>query len=284
MARTEWLDAIKHDLVFGLRQLRKSPAFTTVAVLTLALGIGANSAIFSVVYSVLLQPLPYAQSDRIVRLGQRNGADEVMWIPFGNYEAWRTQTTAFDAVGAKWGQGTVTLTGQGETTPVRSTLASAGYWKALSIPPVIGRYFTETEDREGGPPVVVISLALWRSRFNSDPNVLGKAITLDARPYTIVGVAPPGYLLDPPADAVWLPLAPPASRLNDFGDHELTVYGLLKPGASTATAVQQLQALEAPLARAHPHNRYDGGAVARPLVDDLLGDQRARLYLLLGAV
>ena len=121
MARTEWLDALRHDLVFGLRQLRKSPVFTAVAMLTLALGIGANTAIFSVVYSVLLQPLPYANADRIVRLGQRNGADDVWWIPFGNYESWRTQTTAFEAVGAIWGQGTIThdRAGRARAGPLR---------------------------------------------------------------------------------------------------------------------------------------------------------------------
>ena len=125
MARLEWLDAFRHDLVFGLRQLRKSPAFTAVAVLTLALGIGATSAIFSVVYSVLLQPLPYAHADRIVRIGQRSGNDDRMAVPFGNVEAWRTQTTAFDAVGAMWYAGAATLTGQGDPRPIAGRSMSA---------------------------------------------------------------------------------------------------------------------------------------------------------------
>ena len=284
MSRSEWLSAFRQDLVFGLRQLRKTPGFTAVAVLTLALGIGANSAIFSVVYSVLLKPLPYASADRIVRLGQRNGADEIWWIPFGNFETWRTRTTAFEAVGAIWGQGTITLTGQGEPTSIRSAVASAGYWKAVFIPPVLGRYFSDAEDREGGPPVAIISSALWQTKFNADPNIVGRVITLNAKPHTVIGVAPSAYLTQPPVEAIWLPLAPPAWRLADYGDHELTVYGLLKPTATGAVAAKQLQALEGPLAREHPHNRYDGGAVVRPMVEDLVGNQRARLYLLLGAV
>jgi putative ABC transport system permease protein len=284
MARTEWLDAFRHDLVFGLRQLRKSPAFTAVAVLTLALGIGANSAIFSVVYSVLLQPLPYAHADRIVRIGQRNGADDRMAIPFGNVEAWRTQTTAFDAVGAMWYAGGGTLTGQGDPRTIAGRSMSADFWKALFIPPVAGRYFTHEDDREGAPQVTVLSHALWLSQFNGDRNVVGRVITLDGQPVTIIGVAPPEYILAPPNEVLFRPIAAPAWRLNDYGDHEFTVYGLLKPGASAAVAVKQIEQIERPLAEAHPHNGYDGGAVVRPLVDDIVGDQRLRLYLLLGAV
>ena len=284
MARMEWLDAFRHDLVFGLRQLRKSPAFTMVAVLTLALGIGANSAIFSVVYSVLLQPLPYANANRIVRIGQRDGRDDKWSVPFGNVEAWRTQTTAFEAVGAMWYAGGGTLTGQGDPRPIAGRSMSAGFWKAMFIPPVVGRYFNEAEDREGAPPVTVLSYALWRSQFSGDRGVVGRVITIDGQPVTVIGVAPPDYILAPPNEVLFSPIAAAAWRRNDYGDHEFSVYGLLKPNASANVAVRQLEQIERPLAAQHPHSGYDGGVVARPLVDDIVGDQRLRLYLLLGAV
>jgi len=284
MARTEWLDALKHDLVFGLRQLRKTPAFTTVAVLTLALGIGANSAIFSVVHSVLLRPLPYANAERILRLSERNGQGSMCCLPFGNFYRWKSQARGFEALGATWGIRPWTMTGQGEPTPIATVLASAGYWKAMFIPPVLGRYYTDAEDREGAAPVAVISYALWQSRFNGDTSVVGKVVVLEGRPTTIIGVAPSAYILAPPAEQIWVPLAPPAWRLNDFGDHELSVYGLLAPNAATVTAVRQLEQIEMPLAREHPNMGYDGGVIATPLVDSVVGDQRTRLYLLLGAV
>jgi len=284
MARTEWLDALTQDLVFGLRQLRKSPAFTTVAVLTLALGIGANSAIFSVVHSVLLRPLPYAHAERILTLSERNGQGSMCCLPFGNFYKWQQGARGFEALGATWGTRPWTMTGQGDPTPIATVLATAGYWKAMFIPPVLGRYYSDAEDREGATPVAVISYALWQTRFNADSNVIGKVIVLEGRPTTIIGVAPSAYILAPPAERIWAPLAPPAWRFNDFGDHELSVYGLLEPNAAPRTAVRQLEQIEMPLAREHPNMGYDGGVIATPLVDSVVGDQRTRLYLLLGAV
>lgn len=284
MARTEWLDTLRQDFVYGLRQLRRSPAFTTVAVLTLALGIGANSAIFSVVYSVLLRPLPYANAERIVRINQRDGKDVKPDIPFGNYERWRRETPAFESVGAYWFNSAQTLTGRGDPVPVQTIAASASYWTTMFIPPVVGRYFTADEDREGAPPVVVLSHALWQSRFNGDRDVVGKNITLNGRARMVVGVAPSEYVLRPPAEQLWVPLAVPASRLADFSDHELSVFGLLKTGESPDVARRQVERIEGVLAKENPRSGYDGSVVLEPLADDLLGPHRARLYMLLGAV
>ncbi|MEO7086056.1 MAG: ABC transporter permease [Gemmatimonadaceae bacterium] len=283
MARAEWWDTIKQDVVFGLRQLRRSPAFTIVAVSTLALGIGANSAIFSVVYSVLLRPLPFANADRILALGQRDGSNAVCCLPFGNYAAWRDRTAGFAEIGATWG-GSSVLTGTGDPLTVGMVPASASYFRAMFIPPTLGRYYTDAEDRVGAPRVVVLSYALWQNRFNGDRGVVGRSITLSGNPYQVVGVASPDYILAPPAERVWVPLAIPAQRLSDFSDHELRVYGLLKPGVASAAALRQLASIEAEIARQNPHSGYDGGVSAVSIVESITGPHRETLYILLGAV
>jgi predicted permease len=284
MTRSELLDAVRQDVIYGSRQLRKSPAFTLVATLTLAIGIGATSAIFSVVNSVLLRPLPYANPDRVLRLSQRNGRDKMPTIPFGNYLTWRREAIGFEEIGATWGPQRPTLIGVGEPSPLPTVMASSGYFKVLSIKPVLGRYFTDAEDRPGGPPVIVISRGLWQHRFNGDRNVLGRLVTLGAKTYSVIGVAPDDYLLEPTVEAAWIPLAPPPNRFTDFVDHELTVYGLIKPGIARVAAARQLQVIETRLARENPHSGYDGRLIAEPITDDLLGSYRPRLYLFLGAV
>ncbi|HXT18888.1 MAG TPA: ABC transporter permease [Gemmatimonadaceae bacterium] len=284
MTRAEWMDALKQDVAFGLRQLKKAPGFTCIALITLALGIGANAAIFSVVNTVLLRPLPFANTDRVLRLSQRNGNDEMWSVPFGNYDTWRREASGFEEIGALFGGGRRTLTGHGDPTPILTYNASAGYWKVLKINPVVGRYFTEAEDRDGGPQVVVLSEALWRNRFGGARDILGRSITLSGQSYQVIGVAPSQYLLQPPDEAAWVPLAASAARLSDFGDHELRVYGLVKRGVAPTAAVAQLQQIDTRLAHEHPHSFYDGGIIARTLEDALFGDYRKSLYLLMGAV
>jgi putative ABC transport system permease protein len=282
--RADWFDSIRQDLVYGLRQLRKSPAFTAVAIITLALGIGANSAIFSVVYSVLLRPLPYANAERIFTFAQQNGTGTMCCLPYGNYYAWRREATAFEALGATTGYPPMTLTGQGDPIPVSTVVASADYWKAMFIPPALGRYYTDVDDREGASKVVVLSHAMWQNRFGGDRGIIGRSIMLSGRPFTVVAVAAPEYVLLPPAEKIWIPLAAPAWRLTDFKDHELRVYGLLRPGVTIAAAVRQLTQIDTRLARENPHSGYDGGVAPMSVIDFMVGPHRTRLYMLLGAV
>lgn len=284
MTGAEWFDALRQDVVYGLRQLRKSPAFTAVAVVTLALGIGANSAIFSVVYSVLLRPLPYANADRVFTFAEQSGSGTMCCLPYGNFDTWRREATSFEALGATTGGGPMTLTGQGDPAPIPIVSASAGYWKAMFIPPALGQYYTDADDREGAPNVVVISYAMWQNRFGGDHAIVGRSITLNGRPHRVVAVASPQYVLAPPAEKIWVPLAPPGWRLTEFKDHELRVYGLLRPGVTIGSAVRQLTQIETRLAHENPHSGYDGGVVPTSVVDFIVGPHRTRLYMLLGAV
>jgi predicted permease len=284
MQRSEWLDTLKHDVVFGLRQLRKSPGFTTIAVLTLALGIGANSAIFSIVNTVMLRPLPFAEADRVVHLSQRNGSGEMYDVPYGNYDTWKKEATGYDEIGAFWGGGRSTLTGLGDPIAVTTFQSTASYWRVLRLNPLVGRYFTDEEERPGNGQVAILSSALWQRLFGGNPDVIGKSLNLGGKSYTVVGVAPSEYLYDGSAEAIWTPLVPTPQMLTEFADHELDVYGLIKRDVAPTAAARQLETVDMRLAQQHPHSFYDGGIIAKPLLEVLLGDFRAKLYLLMGAV
>ena len=279
---TERLDRIRQDVRFALRQFGRHPLFTAAAVVTMALGIGANTAIFSVTYSVLLRPLPYAQGDRLLDLSERNGSG-AMSVTFGNYGAWKEQATDFASLAGIW-YGSFTLTGPGNPQRVSAYRVTADYWKTLYIPPAIGGYFGPTHDRVGAPNVVVLSHAFWRTTFGGDSSIVGRAITLDGEPYTVLGVASPGYALSSSAPAIWVPLRITERQLQEHADHELSVIGLVRPGVDTATAVAQLTRIEMRLAQRYPHSYFDGGIIATPLQSSVVASSRGLIYLLSGAV
>ncbi|HLB11194.1 MAG TPA: ABC transporter permease [Gemmatimonadaceae bacterium] len=281
----EWIDELRQDLRFAARQLARAPGFTMVAIFTLALGIGATSAIFSVVYSVLLRPLPFAHADRLVSLRERNGRDDTdgMVVTAGNYGSWLAQARDFEALGA-YSYRDATLTGSGEPQSLHFALASAGYWSALRLPPLAGRYFGADEDRPGAPGVVVLSQHLWQTTFGGDRHVIGRTITLNGMPHEVIGVAPAEYNLTWSAADGWLPLALSGSDLAEHADHEYSVVGLVREGVSVARAIAELTAIETRLAAEYPGGYFDGGIIAQPLRDTLVGSARTLLLLLLGAV
>jgi putative ABC transport system permease protein len=276
------VDLVRQDIRFALRQFARNPWLTAVAIFTMALGIGANTAIFSVTYSVLVRPLPYAHPDRLVNLRERNGSAS-MFVTFGNYGVWRERASDFAALGA-FHYGSFTLTGVGDPQRVTALYATAGYWKALYIPPAAGRYFTRDEDTPGAPHVVVLSHALWQSAFGADRDAVGRAISLNGEPYTVVGVAAPEYASAGYTPAVWVPMAITPAELQEHADHELTVIGLVRSGLTTRDAVRQLTSIETELARQYPHGYFDGGIDARALQSTLVGSVRPLLLLLTGAV
>jgi predicted permease len=234
---------------------------------------------------VLLHPLPYANGDRIVTLTESvDGGKAYGDVTLGNFDTWRKEARSFEALGAEWGTGSRTLTGVGDPTPVSTMQRTSGFWKAQFIPPVLGRYFEGSDEQLNAPHVVVLSTALWKNRFNSDPTIVGKTITLNSAPWMVVGIAPPDYILAPPAEMIWIPLVLPPERWNDHGDHELAVAGLVRQGVSTEQAVRELSMIDTRLAKEYPNKGFDGTVRGQSPAEQLVGSQRRNLYTLLGAV
>lgn len=284
-ALREWLGDMGRDVRYALRGMLAHPLVALVIAATLALGIGANTAIFSVVYSVLLRPLPYAHADRLVQLRERNGPEDTqgMFVTYGNYGVWRQRARGFAALGAL-GYADYTLTGVGEPQAVSAYRVSASYWRALYMPPVLGHYFTVDEDRPGAPKVVVVSQGFWQSQLGGDPGVIGRALMLNGTAYTVIGVAPAAYRLYAKGPQIWAPLAPTQAQLANHSDHELSVVGLLRPGVTQRQAIADLTRIETSLAAEYPNSYFDGGIIATPFRDYLVGPTRPLVLLLFGAV
>ncbi len=267
----------------ALRVLAKSPGFTAVAIAALALGIGANSAIFSLVDAVLLKPLPYPQPDRLVALHRRfpNGDSNSSSIPLFNL--WHSQATAFEFVSASDFAGPgLNLSGLDRSEQIKGVHVSRDYFKLYGASTRLGRTFTAQEDSPGGVRAVVLSEGLWRRRFGGDASILGRGITLNGDSYTVVGVIDGRFVPDPPADA-WLALrADPASR--DQANY-LSVTARLKPGITLSQANASLAVLAANFRKTAP-SLFDKNesAAATPLAQSMTGDVRPALLILTGAV
>ena len=277
------MNGLIQDFRYALRQMRKSPLFTAVGVITLALAIGANTAIFSVVHQVLLQPLPYPHSERLAMLWSSNPSrgDQSLPISPGDFADWKSKNEVFEDIAASY-DNQVTLTGRGDPRLLLGYDFSPNYFKILGVAPKIGRTFTEDEARMGAS-VTVLSDKLWRSTFDADPQILGQAITLDAKSYVVIGVMPPDFDY-PPRTELWMPLSLSPAAASDYENRYIRVMGRLKPGVSVKTAQLRMDALERQVAAQHPQT--DSGDVTRvePLRDQLAGDIRRPLLALLGAV
>ena len=279
------METLLQNLRYAFRTLRNSPGFAAVAILTLALGIGANTAIFSVVNAVLLQPLSYPNPDRLVELELTSpqGNGDVTSIP--KFNVWREQTDVFDAVAAYDFSGPgINLTGGDRPELIKGIHVSVDYFRVFGAPVALGRTFTTEEDRPGGPAVVVISNGLWRNRFGGDPGVLNRTIDLGQEPYTIIGVLGPTYTGDPKSD-IWMPLKPDPNSVDQ--GHYLRATARLKPGVTLAQAQAAMKHAAEEFNRKFPGSPVMGpGAsfTAVPLRDSVIGDVRFGLLLLFGAV
>lgn len=274
------------DLRFALRQLRKSPGFTFVAILTLSLGIGANSAIFSVINAVLLRPLPYPDAERIMSLHERDSFGNDFALSLPDYRDWKRDNTVFENL-ALYRTYSLNLSGiKGQAAePVSSALVTANFFKVAGLAPELGRTFTEEEDSKGAPPLVVISDRLWTRAFHRDPGIVGRAVTFHDKLYTVIGVMPP-QLRGPTETDAWFSLM---RRNNEAWEtrmnHPLMYgWGKLKPGVSVEQARTQLSAITARLEKLYPESNRDVHAVVTPLLENLVGKYRTDLTLLLGAV
>ena len=237
-----FLEVIAQDLRYALRQFGKSPGFALTAVLTLALGIGANTAIFSVVKAVLLAPLPYKDPSRIVAVWTTNPAKGGEPLPStpADFAIWKQRSGVFEDLAPSYDD-EKTLTGQGAPQFLIGYGVSASYLNILGVQPQIGRLYTAQEDKPGGPSVALLSDHLWRTTFHADPNIIGKAITLDGTPRTVLGVMPREFNY-PPSVEVWTPAAMSASAFDDFNHTYIRILGRLKPGVTLDQAQQELNA------------------------------------------
>jgi len=279
------------DLRFAFRQLAKSPGFTLVAILALALGIGANTAIFSVVNSVFLRPLPYTEPDRLVQLRSTDAEHNLIRVQFSypRYLAFKSHQEVFSEFEFGTFNG-FTVTGVGDPELVQGFHASAGYLPALGAQPLFGRNFNESEDSPGGANVVMLSHRYWQQHFNGDRGVLGRSLTIDGVPHTVIAVLPPALSSFPLVDtAFWLPRPAEVSflvpeQLNN-GAFVFNVLGRLKPGVSLEEARSHLDVLAAAYRAENPkHVDAPSKVEVQPLLDDLVGEQRNTYGMLFGAV
>jgi len=272
------------DLRYSMRMLLKSPGFTLIAILTLALGIGANAAIFSIVYGTLLQPLPYSRSEQLVMVWSKVKGERNV-VSAGDFLEWRRQSSAFQQMYAWTGQSFNISSSGARVEQVVGTMASPGWWtKVLGEPFLLGRDFLPEEDQPGKDRVVVLMHKLWVRRFGADRSIIGKPIKLNGESYTVVGVLPPGIEDRGDAELV-VPLALQPAQMTDYENHFLLVMGRLRPGVSVAQAQANMDIVQQHLAAAHPATDKDWSVSVEPLhLDFLPPATRAQLWLFLGAV
>ena len=291
MRMTQWFEDLRDDVAIALRQLKASPAFTLVAVLTLALGIGANSAMFAVADATLLRPLPFANADRLMMIseifpnGSRGFSNPLDFVD------WSEQNRTFDAMAGVMGNATSIAGADGIAQPLSGQAVTAHFFDVLGVTPIVGRTFQPSDERRGSD-AIVLGEGLWRSHFGGDPTAIGRAIRLGGRTFTVIGVVPATFLFDIPGTTstgpsqVWTVLNPPASRgAAERYPHYLPVIGRVKPGVSIDAARADLGAISDALARESPATNKGHRATADPLRERMTSEElRLTSLLLLGVV
>ena len=279
------IETIINDLRFGFRLLRKNPGFTGIAVLTLALGIGANTAIFSLIDTVLLRPLAFPDADRMVMVWEDAsfaGFPRNTPAP-ANYKDWKAQTSVFEDMAATR-PSSYNLTGDGEPEKVESRFVTANFFSLLGVKPALGHVFATGEDQPGQARVVVISHGLWQSRFGGEHNIIGKKIRLNDESYTVVGVMPSGFQYLDSEVVLWVPFSFTQEQWANRGAHFLDVIGKMKPGVTLEQANADLQTVMGRIAQEYPDEAGRLSAFAVPLREELSGDARRPFMMLLVAV
>ncbi|HKI85134.1 MAG TPA: ABC transporter permease, partial [Thermoanaerobaculia bacterium] len=277
---------ILRDLRFTLRSLSKSPGFAVAAVLTLALGIGANTAIFSIVYALLLRPLPYADSAHLVVLRETTPAVGTVSVSYPDFRDWRSRTSRFSRM-AFVHRADFDLGGTSRPEAISADVVSPDFLSLLGVRPLVGRDFSASEAGPASNPVAILSYPLWQSRFGGDPKALGRTIKLDGLPVTVVGITPPGFRSLDKAQ-VLLPTGPWLEKHPDTEDRgargDSVVIGRLATGATLADARAEMGTIATRLARAYPTSNDQFGVTLEPLRDFLVGDARRLVMVLFGAV
>ena len=283
--RSNLLADFLQDLRYATRMLRKNPGFTAVAVVALALGIGANTAIFSVVNTVLLRPLPYKDPEQLVMVWEdasRYGYPRDTPAA-ANYVDWRDQNSVFSGMAAI-ADSNFNLTGAGEPERLKGRRVSVSMFPLLGVEPQLGRVFTAAEDQPGSHRVVLLSHRLWQRRFGADPAIAGKTLTLSDETYTVVGVMPARFEFPEKDDELWVPIAFSAQEAANRNRHYLQVIARLKPGVTLAQAQSEMTTIGARLQQQYPESNAELGVATTSLHEHLVGDIKPALLILLGAV
>jgi predicted permease len=284
MKRREYFAELRHDLVFGARQLMKARGFAAVAILTLALGIGATAAVFSTLYAVVLSPLPVREPERLVSLGESWRTYPRSSASAGNFLQWKARLSdVFESLTAS--QNASFNLAEGATPErVPGSTVSRDFFRVFAMPPLLGRTFGDAEDAPGREQVVVLSHRLWSRRFGADPGVVGRTIRLNGRPYAVLGVMPAAFDLTADSDELWTPIAFTPDQQRNFDIHFLSITGRLRPGITIAQARARLVSLATQLRIEHPIENSDRGADLAPFLEAFVGDASRNFWLLLGAV
>ena len=281
------MSGIIQDLRYAVRQVRKSPGFAAIAVITLALGIGANTSIFSVVNAVLLRSLPFPDADRLVRVWHTPPQSSFPGISTfsispANFLDWQKQNHVFSSM-AIYGFGGFTLTGGDKAEQVTASRVSAAFFSTLGAQPMLGRLFSAEEDQPGHSNVVILSHRFWQDHFASNRDIVGRDITLDGTKYLVAGVMPPSFRF-PDFAQVWTPMAWTDQEKTIRGNHNYLAIARLKPGVDLKQAQAEMNTISSRLAQQYPADDKGWGALLRPLQADLVSDVRPALLVLLGAV
>ena len=279
------MDKLLQDIRYGCRTLIKHPGFAAVAVIALALGIGANTTIFSVVNAALLQPLPYHEPDRLMMIWEVNpeqGLDDWTVAP-AKFADWREQSQSFERIAAFWPYQAANLYFNDQPERIQSAAVSYELFPLLGIEPMKGRTFLPEEDRPGGEQVVVVSHRLWQRRFNADPDLVGKTLRIDGKSYTVVGIMPAGFYFPERAE-MWLPLALTEDELKNRSAHLVTVIGRVRPNVSAQQAQAEVTVLAGQLEQKYPETDRGWGVKLVPMLDQLVGKMQPAILVLLAAV
>ena len=280
MASTLW-----HDVRYGVRMLLKNPGVTIIVIIALALGIGANTAIFSVVNAVLIRPLPYEESERLIFLNEKSPVLDEMSISYPNFTDWRNHNQTFEKMGV-YNRASYNLTGAGEAERIVTGQVSADLFSVLRVNALHGRVFTNDEDKPGGSPVVVLSYGLWQRRFGGQTNVIGQAITLNGKSYTVIGIMPESYLY-PSRVEMWVPVGQLSDQPSwkSRGNHP-GLYGVarLKPGVTFEQADADMNNVAANLEKQYPDSNTGNRVRLRPLMEIFVVDVRRTLWIIFAVV
>src|SRR5262245_9624268 len=278
------METLRQDLRFAIRTLAKKPLFTLVAVATLALAIGANTAIFSVVNAVLLRALPYQKSDQLVVLSTISGPGDRELLSVPEAQDFQSQMSALEDVSFFQTQ-SVNVTGGERPDRVRGAFVSANYFRFFNLNPIIGRTFVDGEDRQGAPKLAVINEKMWRERLNADPNLNDKKLILNGEPYSVIGVVNASFKhpLDPDVE-LWMPVANFPGNANERAGRFLFVMGHLKLGATVSAATSEANTVANRLAAAYPKENTGRGARVDSYRELVVRDIRPALWLLFAAV